>query len=170
MSAIQSVQSPSSNATHAETPTSSAPPAGRRSRFGPARLLTLSVVVGIVAVGSVPVLNWVKFRRNHSITDDAFVEAHIVNICPQVVSGRIVRFLADENDRVVQGQVVAEIDHTVYRDKVDISRAQLDSAQAELARQNADLARIRKEVPIQIEISRDMFAASTADRCGRRNL
>jgi multidrug resistance efflux pump len=30
-----------------------------------------------------------------SITDDAFVEAHIVNVAPEVVSGRIVRLLVD---------------------------------------------------------------------------
>ena len=51
-----------------------------------------------------------------------------------------------------------------YRDKVNISRAQLDSAQAELARQRADLDRVRKEVPIQIEIARRTFAAAEADR------
>ena len=99
-------------------------------------------------------LRWVDYRRTHSITDDAFVEAHIVNVAPQLVSGRIIRFLADENDRVAQGQVVAEIDPIPYRDKVNIARAQLDSALAELARQRADLDRVRKEVPIQIEIAR----------------
>ena len=71
-------------------------------------------------------MNWVEYRRTHSITDDAFVEAHIVNVAPQLVSGRIIRFLADENDRVGQGQVVAEIDPIPYRDKVNVSRAQLD--------------------------------------------
>ena len=53
-------------------------------------------------------------RRTHSITDDAFVEAHIVNIAPQLVSGRIVSFLAEEDDRVVQGRVLAEIDSIPY--------------------------------------------------------
>ena len=99
-------------------------------------------------------MSWVDYRRTHSITDDAFVEAHIVNVAPQLVSGRIIRFLADENDRVAQGQVVAEIDPIPYRDKVNVARAQLDSALAELNRQRADLDRVRKEVPIQIEIAR----------------
>ncbi|HEV3162706.1 MAG TPA: HlyD family efflux transporter periplasmic adaptor subunit [Isosphaeraceae bacterium] len=99
-----------------------------------------------------------------SITDDAFVEAHIVNIAPEMVSGRLVRYQVDENDRVVQGQIVAEIDPVPYLDKVNISRAQLDSAQAELARQRADVERVRKEVPIQIEIARRTAAAAEADR------
>jgi membrane fusion protein (multidrug efflux system) len=109
-------------------------------------------------------MGWIAYRRGHSITDDAFVEAHIVNVAPQLVSGRIVRFLADENDRVEKGQVLAEIDPVPYRDKVRVAQAQHDAAQAELARQRADLDRVRKEVPIQIEIARRTLAAAEADR------
>ena len=65
---------------------------------------------------------------------------------------------------VEKGQVLAEIDPIPYRDKVNVARAQLDSAQAELVRQRADLDRVRKEVPIQIEIARRTFAAAEADR------
>jgi membrane fusion protein (multidrug efflux system) len=109
-------------------------------------------------------MTWVDYRRTHSITDDAFVEAHIVNVAPQIVSGRIIRFLVDENDSVAQGQAVAEIDPIPYRDKVNLAQAQLETARAELARQRADLDRVRKEVPIQIEIARRTFAAAVADR------
>jgi membrane fusion protein, multidrug efflux system len=164
MSTVQSAQTRPSDDAHAQAATSSGPPAARPSRFHPWRFLALAAVVGLVAVGSAPVVRWIEFRRNHSITDDAFVEAHIVNVSPQLVSGRIIRFLADENDRVDQGQVVAEVDPIPYRDKVNSARAQLDSAQAELARQRADLELVRKEVPIQIEIARRTFAAAVADR------
>ena len=102
--------------------------------------------------------------RNHSITDDAFVEAHIVNIAPEMVSGRIVRFLVEEDDRVESGQVLAEVDPTPYRDKVDLARSKLDAAEADLARQRADLERVRKEVPIQVEIARRTLASAEADR------
>ena len=139
-------------------------PVSRRHLFRTGRLIALAAFAGLVTLGFIPVMSWIQFRRNHSITDDAFVEAHIVNVGPQVVSGRIIRFLADENDRVSQGQVVAEVDPIPYRDKVNISRAQIDSAQAELARQRADLLRVRKEVPIQVEIARRTFAAASADR------
>ncbi len=118
----------------------------------------------MIAIGLPAALSWIEYRRNHSITDDVFVEAHIVNVAPQVVSGRLLRYLVDENDQVVQGQVLAEIDPMPYRDKVNIAQAQLESAQAELARQRADLDRVRKEVPIQIEIARRTFAAAVADR------
>ena len=164
MSTIQSAQAPSSSDTHAR-------PRPRRLRPPVAEVGSVRAVsspwpwsLGSLPSGCVPAMSWIDYRRTHSITDDAFVEAHIVNVAPQMVSGRIVRFLADENDRVGQGQVVAEIDPIPYRDKVNISRAQLDSAQAELARQRADLDRVRKEVPIQIEIARRTFAAAEADR------
>ena len=109
-------------------------------------------------------MSWVSYRRAHSITDDALVEAHIINVGPQVVSGRIVRFLVQENDRVEKGQVLAEVDPILYRDKVNVARAQLAAAQAELVRERADLDRVRKEVPIQIEIARRTFVAAAADR------
>jgi membrane fusion protein (multidrug efflux system) len=107
---------------------------------------------------------WWSYRSTHSITEDAFVEAHIVNIAPQSVSGHLVRFLVEENDRVDQGQVLAEIDPVPYRDQVDIARRKLEGAQAELKRQQAALDRLRLEVPIQIEIARRSLAAAKADQ------
>jgi membrane fusion protein (multidrug efflux system) len=107
---------------------------------------------------------WYAERVNHSVTDDAFVEAHIVNIGPQSVSGHIVRFLVEENDRVEQGQLLAEIDPVPYRDQVAVARAKLDSARADLKRQQASLVRLKKEVPLQIAISRRSLVAARADQ------
>jgi membrane fusion protein, multidrug efflux system len=164
MSTTQPATTPSVAPTHAVPLTASGPPTGRRSLFRPGRILALAVVVGLVAVAFVPVMSWIEYRRNHSITDDVFVEAHIVNVAPQLVSGRLMRYHVDENDQVVQGQVLAEIDPIPYQDKVNIARAQLESAEAELTRQRADVDRVRKEVPIQIEIARRTFAAAGADQ------
>src|SRR5437660_498634 len=108
-------------------------------------------------------IHWFTYRLSHSITDDAFVEAHIVNIAPQTVSGHLIRILVEENDRVEPGQVLAEIDPVPYRDQVNIARSKVDTARAELRRQEAALARLRLEVPIQIEIARRTLAAAEAD-------
>jgi membrane fusion protein (multidrug efflux system) len=164
MSTVEPAHAPASTDSQAKAATAPAPPAAHKNRGRLGRLLATAVVVGLAVVASVPALNWVEYRRGHSITDDAFVEAHIVNVAPQIVSGRIIRCLADENDRVSKGQILAQIDPIPYDDKVKISQAQLDLAQAELARQRADLERVRKEVPIQIEIARRTFAAASADR------
>jgi membrane fusion protein (multidrug efflux system) len=108
--------------------------------------------------------SWWSYRQAHSITEDAFVEAHIVNVAPQTVSGHIVRFLVEENDKVEQGQVLAEIDPVPYRDQVNIARSKVETARAELRRQEAALARLRLEVPIQIEIARRSLATAQADQ------
>jgi membrane fusion protein (multidrug efflux system) len=108
--------------------------------------------------------SWWSFRSTHSITEDAFVEAHIVNVAPQSVSGHLVRFYVEENDRVEPGQLLAEIDPVPYRDQVEIARRKVEAAEAELRRQEASLARLRLEVPIQIEIARRSLAAARADQ------
>jgi membrane fusion protein (multidrug efflux system) len=164
MSALQTSQAQESHETGPGAPAAPGHPTGRRNRLRPGRLIALALLITLLAVGLPVAMSWVQYRRTHSITDDVFVEAHIVNVAPQLVSGRVIRFLVDENDQVGQGQVVAEIDPIPYRDKVNVARAQLDSALAELNRQRADLVLVRKEVPIQIEIARRTFATAVADR------
>ena len=104
--------------------------------------------------------HWFIYRFSHSITEDAFVEAHIVNVAPEMVSGRIVRYLVEENDQVQQGQVLAEIEPVHYRDQVAQSQGQLELAQAELKRQEAGLAKLQKEVPLQVDVARQTLAAA----------
>ncbi|HEX7380475.1 MAG TPA: HlyD family secretion protein [Pirellulales bacterium] len=122
------------------------------------------VLVAAASVASVAIYSWWSYRRNHSTTNDAFVEAHIINVAPQTVSGRIVRLLVEEDDRVEQGQVLAEIDPTTYRDRVNVARSKVDIAGAELRQQEEALARLRQEVPIQIEMARRASAAMQAER------
>jgi len=164
MSTTQTAQPPASHEKDTVPTATSSQPVARhhRLRFGPLLAVVSSIL--LLAAGLPRALSWIEYRRTHSITDDAFVEAHIVNIAPELVSGRLVRYLVEENDRVDQGQIVAEVDPIPYRDKANVARAQLDTALAELARQRADLERVRKEVPIQIEIARRTFAAAQADR------
>jgi membrane fusion protein (multidrug efflux system) len=108
--------------------------------------------------------HWWTYRLSHSITDDAFVEAHIINVAPEMVSGRLVRFLVDENDKVEQGQVLAEIDPVHYRDQVRIAEGHVETATAELRRQEAALLRLRKEVPLQIEVAQRTLAQARAEQ------
>jgi membrane fusion protein (multidrug efflux system) len=108
-------------------------------------------------------MHWWTYRLSHSITDDAFVEAHIVNVAPEMVSGRIVRFLVEENDRVEQGQILAEMEPIHYRDQVEQARGKLDLAEAELKRQEAGLAKLKKEVPLQIDVAKQTLVASRTE-------
>jgi membrane fusion protein (multidrug efflux system) len=128
------------------------------------RLLQFGGLLCFAGLAAYFAYHWWGYRLNCSITDDAFVEAHIVNIAPQAVSGHLVRFLVEENDRVEQGQVLAEIDAVIYRDQVELARSKVTGAEAELKRQEAALARLRLEVPIQIEIARRTLSAAQADQ------
>jgi membrane fusion protein (multidrug efflux system) len=72
--------------------------------------------------------------------------------------------LVDENDRVERGQVLAEVDPVPYRDKVSLAASRLEVAKRELIRQEADLVRLRREVPIQIEMARRALETAIAGR------
>jgi membrane fusion protein (multidrug efflux system) len=108
-------------------------------------------------------IHWWSYRVSHSVTDDAFVEAHIVNVAPEMVSGRVVRVVVDENDRVEQGQVLAEIEPVHYRDQVDQARGKLELAEAELKRQEAGLVKLKKEVPLQIDVAQQTLAGARTE-------
>ena len=149
---------PTGVATTAITPAAAVPNNRQYSR-----LLRVGGPSVLAALGLLFVCFWWIYRQNHSVTEDAFVEAHIVNLAPQSVSGHLVRFFVEENDRVEQGQILAEIDPVPYRDQVDLARSKLEGAEAELRRQESALDRLRLEVPIQIEIAKRSQAAATVD-------
>ncbi len=89
-------------------------------------------------------------------------------MAPEAVSGHIVRFLVEENDRVRQGQILAEIDPIPYQDKVELARSKVEEAEADLRRQETTLVRVKSEVPIQIEIAKRTLAAAQADEARER--
>jgi membrane fusion protein, multidrug efflux system len=127
------------------------------------RVIVLAVVATALGFAASPTLDWLKYRRGHSLTDDAFIESHIVNITSESVSGHVIRFTADENDKVETGQVLAEIDPTPYRDQVELAKAKLATAEAELKRQEISLSRLKIDVPLQIEIAKRTLAGSQAE-------
>src|SRR5512135_3247631 len=89
---------PSPPSPQAATPSPAGPVKGpRRWRWLP-RLVAAALLIALIALVLPPVIEWVRYRRAHSITDDAFVETHIVNLAPELVSGRIIRLLVEEND------------------------------------------------------------------------
>jgi membrane fusion protein, multidrug efflux system len=128
----------------------------------------LVVMVLLLIAALYLAVHWSMYRLSHSITQDAFVEAHIINIAPQTVSGHLVQMLVEENDRVQEGQLLAEINPVTYRDQVNIARSKVETAEAELRRQEAGLARLRLEVPIQVDIARRTLAAAQADQARAR--
>src|SRR5438128_3281695 len=160
-----------SNTSHAPPSSNSAPtapvappvpaPSGRLPRL--VRWAVWCAGAGSAIVAAYFGILWWSYRSSHSITDDAFVEAHIINVAPEMVSGRVVRFLVEENDQVKQGQVLAEIEPIHYRDQVEQARGKLDLAEAELKRQEAGLAKLKKEVPLQIDVAKQTLAGARTE-------
>src|SRR5580704_18030357 len=86
-----------------------------------------------------------------------------------MVAGRIVRYLVEENDKVEQGQVLAEVEPVHYRDQVDQSRGKLELADAELNRQEAGLVKLKKEVPLQIDVAKQSLAGANTEEARARD-
>jgi membrane fusion protein (multidrug efflux system) len=110
-------------------------------------------VAGVAIVGAYFAIQWWTYRRSRSITEDAFVEAHIVNIAPEMVSGRILSFNVDEDEWVDRGKILAEVDPVHYEDQVAQAKGKLELAEAELERQRAGLKKLENEVPLQIDVA-----------------
>jgi membrane fusion protein (multidrug efflux system) len=102
-------------------------------------LLGLGAAVVLAALAVYFGYTWWFYRQSHSITEDAFVEAHIVNVAPQTVSGHVVRFLVEENDRVKKGDILAELDKEPYEVQVALKKAALEVAKTNLVAAQAQV-------------------------------
>jgi membrane fusion protein (multidrug efflux system) len=120
-----------------------------------------AVVLLVAAPFAIP---WVVHRFTHSITDDAFVQTHVVNIAPQEVSGHLVRYLVQEHDEVAAGQLLAEIDPVPYREQVALLQAKLGVAEAQLGAAQASLQLLQAQVPREIEVAERAEAAALAEQ------
>lgn len=71
-----------------------------------ARFAITGIAILVVAVGLVLGIRWWLEARSYTSTDDAFIQATMVQVAPKV-GGRISRVLTNTGDRVRQGQVLA---------------------------------------------------------------
>jgi membrane fusion protein (multidrug efflux system) len=134
-------------------------------RVWASRWLRLLVVSALLLAAAAPfAVDWSVHRLTHSITDDAFVRTHVVNMAPQEVSGHLVRYLVQEHDEVAAGQLLAEIDPVPYREQVALDQAKLDVAEAQLAAAQTALEVLQAQVPREIEVAQKALAAAKAEQ------
>jgi membrane fusion protein, multidrug efflux system len=125
----------------------------------------LGVATAMVSLAAAPVVvSWIDYRLTHSITDDAFVQTHVVNIAPQEVSGHLVQYLVQEHDEVAKGQLLAEIDPVPYREQVALHQAKVDVAEAQLAAAQTSLEVLQAQVPREIEAAQKALAVAKAEQ------
>jgi membrane fusion protein (multidrug efflux system) len=104
----------------------------KRRRF----LIVALIVVLVVALAGVL---WWLHARNYENTDDAYVDAHIAHISPQI-AGRVSRVLVNDDERVQAGQLLAEIDPAESQSRLAQAEAAASQAEAQLAQAQADLS------------------------------
>lgn len=113
-----------------------------KKRIGKRRMISIIVLVVLGVVCGFYANNASKYQS----TDDAYVEAHMVQVAPKV-TGQIVELNVEDNQRVKEGDVVAVIDKDDY--KIRFAQADADY-QKELANQKIATANLRA---VQSEIA-----------------
>ena len=83
------------------------------------------IIVAVVAVAVVLAALYYRYARAHPSTDDAYVDADIVAITPQV-AGPVVSLPIRDNQRVEVGDLLFEIDPRPFRIAVEKARAELE--------------------------------------------
>ena len=101
----------------------------RRHFFALSAALVLAAVAGAY---------YLKFIAPFESTDDAFIEAHVTPIAPQV-AGRVTRVLVRDNQEVRAGEVLVEVDPSEYQAKLDQAQADLAAARSRFDQAKAQL-------------------------------
>jgi membrane fusion protein (multidrug efflux system) len=94
--------------------------------------LALIIVVVLAAL-------WWSHEASIETTDDAFLEAHIVDVSPQI-AGQVTQVLVEDNQRVHAGQPLVEVDPAQYRLALQQAIASQQEAQTALAQATAGVA------------------------------
>ncbi len=108
------------------------------------------LIVGIAALTAALATGvyYHEFVAPYESTDDAFIEAHVTPIAPQV-AGRVAQLLVRDNQEVKKDDVLLQIDPSDYQATLDQARADLTAASSRLGQANAqftvDQARVGQE-------------------------
>jgi len=138
-------------------PTPTAPEA---TQVAPGRKKALSLVAAAVVLGGIGYGAYYALVASHfEHTDNAYVQANVVQITPQV-AGTVVAIAADDTDKVKAGQVLVKLDQADARVALDQAQAQLaqtvrevrtlfannGSLEAQIRSRQADVTRTQTEV------------------------
>ena len=98
-----------------------------------AAIIILIVVLIIAAIA------YYIHSRSFESTDNAFVEAAVIQVSPRV-SGQVVRVNVADNQRVQKGDLLLEIDDRDYAERVAETKARLADAEARLSSAQSGVA------------------------------
>jgi membrane fusion protein (multidrug efflux system) len=107
---------------------SAAPPAEKPN--GSRRKYVLGIGGIILLIAATSAFIWYLNARHYETTDDAFLDAHIVEVSPRI-AGHIAKVLVNDNQLVKAGDVLVELDPAVLDKEVQQAQANLDAAKAQ---------------------------------------
>ncbi len=142
-----------------------------RKVASPTRLALSAVgAILIIVVGGYAAWEYWSVWRLEASTDDAYVQADIVPIAPQV-AGYIDTVLVSDNQVVKEGDVLATIDPRGYLDQLNQAKAELAQAKASIAQINAQLSEQaavidEAQATVQTDQASDVFAQQNNQRFG----
>ncbi len=127
------------------------------ARVGVWSMAALGVVVGIGMLAQ-----FVFYRFTRSMTDDAFVESHIVNLSAQV-EGLITRVHVEEQAQVRGGQVLVELDPVPAARELELAAAKRSVAEATLAFEQSSLERLEQQFPRRVAVAEKDLAVADSE-------
>jgi membrane fusion protein (multidrug efflux system) len=101
------------------------PPARAASSRRNQLFALLAIVVVVFGLGYG--VYWLLIGRTHVSTDDAYVNADVADITPQI-PGQVQHVYVTDTQPVTKGQVLVEIDNSDFRVALDQAKAELDQA------------------------------------------
>lgn len=127
-----------------ENPASNPSPAPEKKGNRRPFILSAALLAAAVAAG----FYYYQFVAPFESTDDAFIEAHVTAVAPQV-AGRVAQLAVKDNQLVKAGDLLVQIDPSDYQAKLDQARANLAAAKSRLeqaiAQSSVDQAKIESE-------------------------
>lgn len=107
-------------------------------------LLTTIIAIALVAALVFGIMYWLHARHFES-TDDAFVDARSFSVAAKV-GGYVTDVLVTDNQHVVAGQPLAQIDERDYRNSLDQAQAQVANIDAQIFSQQAQVQQARDQL------------------------
>jgi membrane fusion protein (multidrug efflux system) len=106
---------------------------------GSSKRKPLLILTGVVLIGAVIGFCAWFLARGYETTDDAFIDGHIIQVSPRI-SAEVNSVHFDDNQEVLKGQLLVELDPRDYQVAVEKAQAQLIQAQAQVLQARAQKA------------------------------